>query len=835
METLNPPTYDDDDLYSGYNEFHPSLDTAAIQEDEAFQQAVKTSYGKRPVPTLKVPGTSRLSTSRGGTGWGRTLVPSSSGLSSSSQEGLTRPMTAVRGAGFTSSGHRAPSGIFDPLNQAKSTVSPLLMKDENSPEERLKQLEKKVLELLEESCIAANSGEIKLALDKAKEAASKERALTRQRDQLALEITPNMDLTFSVLLNLATQYGNNEMYGEAMNTYQIIIKNRSFSNAGRLKTNMGNLCFNQGNYPKAIKFYRMALDQVPNTHRDMRIKIMKNIGLAFVKLGQYTDAITSYEYIMAEKADFRTALHLLLCHHALGDKEKMKRSFTKLLDIVLDHVEDEDKYSLSTEDPQTNLIVEAIKNDSLRKIERQRKQEAEWTILTAAKIIAPVIADTFAAGYEWCVDQIKLSPYADLGNDLEINKAVTYLRKREFNQAIETLKGFERKETKVASTAATNLAFLYYLQGDISQAEKCADQAVIADRYNAGALVNKGNCCLSKGDIEKAIDFFKEALSNEASCVEALYNLGLSYKKLNNAEDALESFYKLHGIVRNHPLVIYQIASLYEQLEDIDQALEWYQQVITLVPTDPFLLAKIGDMFDSEGDKQQAFQYHSDSYRYFPSNMEIIQKLGSYYIESQMFEEAIKFFERAAIIQPNQVKWKLMVAACQRRSGNYQQALEEYKSIHRKFPDDVECLRFLVRLCTDLGLKEATEYSNKLKKAEKAKEVKTQRTASSGSRPGSRRSSSRTSRDGSASSLSNASLPLGSPRQTHSGHSLTTSAKSLSNAQKILETDEFSPPEERQDINYRDSSASRHGRPKTAGGNKDDFEDEDIGTDLLPD
>lgn len=35
-------------------------------------------------------------------------------------------------------------------------------------------------------------------------------------------------------------------------------------------------------------------------------------------------------------------------------------------------------------------------------------------------------------------------------------------------------------------------------------------------------------------------------------------------------------------------------------------------------------------------------------------------------------------------------------------------------------------LRFLVRLCTDLGLKEAAEYASKLKKAEKAKEVKTQ-------------------------------------------------------------------------------------------------------------
>jgi hypothetical protein len=41
--------------------------------------------------------------------------------------------------------------------------------------------------------------------------------------------------------------------------------------------------------------------------------------------------------------------------------------------------------------------------------------------------------------------------------------------------------------------------------------------------------------------------------------------------------------------------------------------------------------------------------------------------------------------------RPNQVKWQLMVASCHRRSGNYQHSLETYKSIHRKFPDNVEC------------------------------------------------------------------------------------------------------------------------------------------------
>lgn len=37
---------------------------------------------------------------------------------------------------------------------------------------------------------------------------------------------------YQVLLNLANQYANNEMYPEALNSYQVIVKNKVFSNAG---------------------------------------------------------------------------------------------------------------------------------------------------------------------------------------------------------------------------------------------------------------------------------------------------------------------------------------------------------------------------------------------------------------------------------------------------------------------------------------------------------------------------------------------------------------------------------------------------------------------------
>lgn len=44
------------------------------------------------------------------------------------------------------------------------------------------------------------------------------------------------------------------------------------------------------------------------------------------------------------------------------------------------------------------MILEAIKNDNLRKIELQLKQEAEQSILTAAKLISPVIEENFSSG-----------------------------------------------------------------------------------------------------------------------------------------------------------------------------------------------------------------------------------------------------------------------------------------------------------------------------------------------------------------------------------------------------------------------------------------------------
>ncbi|XP_034057366.1 intraflagellar transport protein 88 homolog isoform X13 [Gymnodraco acuticeps] len=817
---------EEEDIYSGYNDYNPTFDSEELENDVGFQQAVRTSHGRRPPMTAKFPGTAigarPLATAFGA----RIPLASSMGrpMTGAVQDGAARPMTAVRAAGYTSSLTRGST--FDPLGQSKGPAPPLEGKNEDTPEEKIKILEKKVNDLIEESCMAQSIGALQLALEKAKEAGRKERALVRQREQSGNAEHINLDLTYSVLLNLANQYANNEMYPEALNSYQVIVKNKMFSNAGRLKVNMANIYVKQKSYPKAIKFYRMALDQISNAHKELRIKIMQDIGVVFVRMGQYSDAITSFEHIMSESPNIKTGFNLILCYYAIGDRERMKKAFQKLISVPLG-IDDEDKYISSNDDNDSNMVIEAIKNDKLHQMERNLKVLAEKYIMTAAKLIAPAIETSFATGFDWCVDIVKSSQYIELANDLEINKAITYLRQKDFNQAVETLKTFEKKDSRVKSAAATNLSFLYFLEKDYDQADRYADLAMTADRYNPAALINKGNTVFVKQDYEKAAEFYKEALRNDSSCTEALYNLGLTYKKLNRLDEALDCFLKLHAILRNSAQVMYQLANLYELLEDPQQAIEWLIQVLSVTHTDPQALAKLGELYDSEGDKSQAFQYYYESFRYYPSNIDVIEWLGAYYIETQFCEKAIQFFERATLIQPTQVKWQLMVASCYRRSGNYQKALETYKDIHRKFPENVECLRFLVRLCTDMGLNEVQEYATKLKKVEKMKEIREQRVKSG------RESSSRGRREGSAGSAE-------TDVKADSAHSSSTKGERLSAKMRSLpgsnEPYEASSPKEI-DASYVDPLGPQMERPKTGAKRRvedDDFADEELGDDLLP-
>uniref|UniRef100_A0A915M902 Uncharacterized protein n=1 Tax=Meloidogyne javanica TaxID=6303 RepID=A0A915M902_MELJA len=330
-----------DDPYGGFNDYDHAYDLEVVcfKENECavsgnhnkrfvnlysdgnfVQAAVRSSYGRRPATSsrlgtsmpvgtamgLRLPtaasysqmGVKRLATgginahhplplSRARTG---IAGGTAAGLRTGMPSELARPMTAIRGAEST----------FDKIPIQQNEDNNNLQNEENVQLEKAKKLEDQAMEQLLEN--------------KAKEATRQWRTSDNLRKSSGEQ--QNMDLGWCSLLCLAQQKLINGIPSEALNIYQTIVKNRSYANGHRLKINIGNIYFRKKEYTKALKYYRMALDQVPKVHQRMRAKILSNIGVAMVRLGRYEDALSSFEESLElsgrSAADYSTALNLIM-------------------------------------------------------------------------------------------------------------------------------------------------------------------------------------------------------------------------------------------------------------------------------------------------------------------------------------------------------------------------------------------------------------------------------------------------------------------------------------------------------------------------------------------
>ena len=116
-------------------------------------------------------------------------------------------------------------------------------KKDKSEEENFREMEEEVHRLLEHSAMSKLKGNVTEGLMKAKEAANKEKKIRQIRESTGNLDQVNIDLTFYVFYNLANMYHANNLYKEALNSYTIIVKNKQYPQASRLRVNMGNIYF----------------------------------------------------------------------------------------------------------------------------------------------------------------------------------------------------------------------------------------------------------------------------------------------------------------------------------------------------------------------------------------------------------------------------------------------------------------------------------------------------------------------------------------------------------------------------------------------------------------
>jgi intraflagellar transport protein 88 len=452
-------------------------------------------------------------------------------------------------------------------------------------EQIIREVEKSVLKFYDDSILLKYKGDNQLAKEKCNLALEKLTDMkTKNVDYF------NSELEFGIRLNLGLCYENLALWEDAKQTYLDILK-VDYYTAGiqfqRIRVNLGNIYYQQGDYKKALTEWKKAVDKISKENKDLRANILKNIANAHIKMGNYSDAIDNYSESMKLNPETKTAMNLLLCDLAVEKIEQTKNVFKVMLDVSAFG----EKEINDTSDDNSKHI------DPLKEYLIMKKKENTNIIVNVALVMIHYIDKDPLKAFDYIIEAVKKEGAKDILNEIEMAKAMYFLKKRDVEKTIQILKSFENKNKKLISRVANNISFLYFVEGDSSNAEKYANLALENERYNHKALVNKGNIHFSKEDYMKSKEYYLEAIGVQSDCIEAIYNLGMVNIRMEAYYEAIQAFEKLNTVVPNIPEVLYKIAKLYEYMKQYEEAIKYYSILLLHIQNDPILLSTLGSLY----------------------------------------------------------------------------------------------------------------------------------------------------------------------------------------------------------------------------------------------
>lgn len=89
----------------------------------------------------------------------------------------------------------------------------------------------------------------------------------------------------------------------------------------------------------------------------------------------------------------------------------------------------------------------------------------------AAKLIAPIIEEEAMSGYDYVIEALKAANLPEVESEMEIQKAISLIKNKEIEKAIESFKSFEKKDKIMMAMASNNISFLYFLENDFKLSE----------------------------------------------------------------------------------------------------------------------------------------------------------------------------------------------------------------------------------------------------------------------------------------------------------------------------------------------------------------------------
>lgn len=450
---------------------------------------------------------------------------------------------------------------------------------------------------------------------------------------IALKLKPGFS---EVRVLRATIFMAEKKYQEAMNEYQVILKNDPQHPESLMY--LGAIASEMKEFEKA-KNYFTRLSQsgkFANTH--LAYYYLGRVAMEEKKKDSFKVALSYFEKSLQERPDFpEAAIAVGQMNLILGNETKAMEHYkafqkrygpvVKIAEILSQHYLAKSQYDNAYEQLE---ILEEESDDQLSAKLKMALILVEKNMLDAAIVKFKEIE--------------KAAPDSDKA---KFYLAALYEEKKDFTMAISYFKQVPAESSHYGESIM-HLALLYQ---KTNRAELMASTllSAIENKVPHPPVYMLYSSYLEQSEnFDKALEVMNLAASRFESSAQVQFYIGTLYDKMNEKEKMLTSLRASIELDQSNPQVLNYLAySLAELNKDLDEAEQWAKKAVKAAPEDPYILDTLGWVQFKKGKNKEAVTNIEKAHRISPDVSVFAEHLAEIYLAKNNELKAREYYIKA--------------------------------------------------------------------------------------------------------------------------------------------------------------------------------------------
>ena len=223
-----------------------------------------------------------------------------------------------------------------------------------------------------------------------------------------------------------------------------------------------------------------------------------------------------------------------------------------------------------------------------------------------------------------------------------------------------------------------------YEKGDIQGAIEEFKQALLLDPTNVNVQNSLGVCYGVQGEYKKAIKQFEATIALDSKEYMAVYNLGLINMLSGHKDKALSFFGKANGLAADVFEIVFQTGKLYLENGDFEKAKTFLEQASGLNPTAGAVFRYLGECHGAAGRTKAAITAYKKAVKQNPSDAASLSALGCLFDkQGENLEIATMFCQESVGLSPENALFRHRLGQLYLKQNQLKKALSEFKQAHR--------------------------------------------------------------------------------------------------------------------------------------------------------